>query len=99
MGTGSGKQDVIEDVLDVVVLVDLRDLFDEDERSLARGANAQPNDNLGRMEGSIKGPLPRVSFSMPKDGQWVPKLKSERKFFLEFLSQRYNRFWGCLRDQ
>ena len=53
MGTGSGKQDVFEDVLDVVVLVDLRDLFDKDERSLARGANAQPNDNLGRMEGSI----------------------------------------------
>ena len=36
---------------------------------------------------------------MPNDGPWVPKLKSERKFFFEFLSQRYNRFWGCLRDQ
>ena len=62
MGTGSGKQDVIENVLDVVVLVDLRDLVYEDERSLARGANAHPNDNLGRMEGSINDfPLPSAA--------------------------------------
>ena len=53
MGAGPWNEDVFEDVLDVVVLVDPYDLVDEDERSLARGASAHPNDNLGRMEGSI----------------------------------------------
>ena len=50
MGTGSRKQDVFEGVLYVIVFVDLHDLVDEDERSLARGANARPNDILGRMK-------------------------------------------------
>ena len=44
------KQDVFGDVLEVVVLVDPHNLVDEDERNLARGANAHPNDNMCRME-------------------------------------------------
>ena len=53
METDPGKKHVFEDILDVVVLVDIRDLVDEDGRSLARGADAHPNDNFGRMEDSI----------------------------------------------